>query len=178
MSRKEQRKLPKPSEQELKIIQECALQVSSSTWIPGYDTEDIRQEAIIIGINGLRVYNGSIPLDKFLLNHMRHRLRSLRKEKYTKPGCNCGECLKCRNNANRVKLNNAGDITTITTEQESSSLGYTITDNLDYNEFIDHIDKNLPAEYREDYLKILAGSYVVSSRKNKIRKIIKDLLND
>ena len=172
-----QRKLPKPSAQELKIIQECALQVSSSTWIPGYDTDDIRQEAIIIGINGLRVYNGSIPLDKFLLNHMRHRLRSLRKEKYTKPGCDCGKCLKCSNNANRIKLNNASDISSITSEQESSSLGYSVSDNIDYNELTEYIDKNLPAEYREDYLKMLAGADVVSSRKNKIRNIIKDLLN-
>lgn len=165
------KKLPKITPEQLRVIEECALQVSSANWIPGYDTEDIRQEAIIIGIKGIEKYNGKIPLDKYLSNHMRHRLRSLRREKYIKPGCDCGQCLKCSNNESRVKLN----FTSSVAEEDSQ---YSMHDNVEYEELLEYLDQSIPAELREDYLKVLAGIPIISARKQKLKKFIKDLLDD
>jgi len=164
------KKLPKIPPDQLKIIEECALAVSSANWIPGYDTEDIRQEAIIIGMKGLAKYNGKIPLDKYLLNHMRHRLRSLRREKYIKPGCDCGQCLKCSNNEARIKINSASEIN----EEDSQ---YSLEDLVEYQELLDYLDQSIPAELREDYLKVLAGVSIISARKHKLKLFIKDILD-
>lgn len=168
------KKLNKVTPTQLKTIEECALQVSSGTWIPNYSVEDIRQEAIIIGINGLRKYNGSIPLDKYLINHMRHRLRSLRKKMYIKPGCDCGNCLKCKNNSKRVRLNFPSNIDDV----DIQLLGYTIDTEVESTDLYNFIDKKMPAEFREDYLKMLAGVSIISSRKNKIRSIVKEILEE
>lgn len=167
------KKLPKVTNEQLQVIEECSLRVSSSTWIPGYDTEDIRQEAVIIGIKGIPNYNGSIPLKKYLLNHMRHRLRSLRREKYTKPGCECGECLKCSNNTARMKINSASCIDDV----EEFELAYEVENKVEQQELLEYLDINIPAEYRDDYLKLLARVPIVSSRKNKLKQIIKELLD-
>lgn len=163
------------SSERLEIIQQCAQNLASSDWIPGYSTEDIRQEAIIIGIKGASKYNGSIPFDKFIANHMRHRLRSLRREKYIKPGCDCGKCLKCSNNSARVNIMLA---TEIPEKDESKSIQYEVYDTVEYNELVDYLDHSIPSDLRDDYLKLLAGVPINSARKTKIKNVIKSLLND
>lgn len=169
------KKLPKVTPEDLKVIEESAASIASSTWIPGYDVEDIRQEAIIIGIKGLEKYNGSIPLDKFISNRIRQRLRSLRRDKYVRPGCDCGNCLKCSNNKARMKINGASELHP---EENCNSIQYEMDDQVQYKELTDYLDESIPADLREDYLKVLAGITIPSVRKQKLKKFIKDLLDD
>lgn len=168
-------KLPKVTKEQLAVIEQCAQQISSSNWIPGYEKEDIRQEAIIIGIKAIVKYNGSIPLDKFMSNRMKQRLISLRRLTNNKPECNCGTCLKCTNYTARMKINRASELPA---EDSNKSLQYEMEDILTYSELSNYLDHCIPAEYREDYLKILAGVAVPIARKQKLRELIKDLLDD
>lgn len=165
--------MKKPTKIELETIQKCAKRISSNRWIPGYDKDDIYQEAVIIGIEGLKWYNGSIPLDKYLDNHIKHKLRSLRTEKYIKPGCDCGECLKCRNNTARHNIEYTVDVSLV-----QDLLTYDQKDSIEMQETLDYLDQSIPAEFRDDYLKLLTGVSLVTSRKKKLIAIIEELLNE
>lgn len=160
-----------PTEEQLKIIYKIARQISSNKWIPGYEKEDIEQEAIIIGIKGTHRYNGSIPFDKFIGNHMRNRLMTLRRDKYIKPGCSCGKCKKCINNSSISSIMNASDI-----ENEKSIPINSETD-IESKDLLEYLDNFIPADLREDYLKLLQGVSIQQNRKEKLREIIRDALD-
>ena len=164
----------KPSQQELDLIVSVADNLSSDNWIVGYDKDDIRQEAIIIGIQGLKKYNGKSPLDKFLFYHIRHRLFSLRRKHYIRPGCDCGECNKCLNNQAKQRIKSPSSIEDV---NEDYFL-YQPIDQVEINEFIELVDKAIPAELRDDYIKFLNNITINYNKKQKILSIIKGIINE
>ena len=167
----------KPSREEaLKIIYQCAYELSSSNWIHGYEKEDIENEAIIIGLEALKQnkYNQSIPFKKYIGNHMRHRLRSLRRSKYVRCSCDCGNCKNCRNNSEKQKIAHPENIDEY---YDDDSLCYSEKEEVIAPEIISKIDRAIPAEYREDYLKILAGVSIGYHRRTKIKEIVSEIIN-
>lgn len=160
-----------PNQEQLEIIYTIAKQLSSNKWIPGYDKEDIEQEAIIIGIKGTHRYNGSIPFDKFIGNHMRNRLITLRRDKYIKPGCSCGECNKCNINSSIVSIMSASD------QDISENFCDNSFNDIESQDLLEYLDDFIPADLREDYLKLLSGVSVQPNKKEKIKDIIKDALD-
>lgn len=163
----------KPSDEQLETIYAIAKQLSSDRWIPGYTKEDIEQEAIIIALKGFYRYNGSIPFDKFIGNHMRNRLITLRRDKYIKPGCSCGKCKKCFHNSSRVNIMNPSDI-----DSENPQLKYEIEDSVASKELMEYLDDFIPADLRDEYLKLTQGCYVPKDKKAKLRAIITEALYD
>lgn len=159
------------SESDLDTIYKVAKRISSSKWIPGYTKEDIEQEAIIIGLKGVSMYNGSIPFEKFISNHIKNRLITLRRDKYIKPGCSCGKCKKCSHNLSRVNIMNPYDIS-----MEQTKLSYEVPDSIASEELMQYLDDCIPAELRDDYLKLTQGCYVSNIQKEKIRVIITEAL--
>lgn len=161
----------------LEVIYQCAYELSSSNWIPGYDKEDIENEAIIIGLEALKQnkYNGSIPFKKYIGNHMRHRLRSLRRSKYIRSSCNCGSCKNCYNNCEKQKIAHPENIDEY---YDDNSLCYKDKEKAISPEIISKIDRAIPAEYREDYLKILAGVSIGYHRKTKIKEIVSKIIEN
>lgn len=161
----------KPNEEQLKTIYDIAKQISSNKWIPGYEKEDIEQEAIIIGIKGTHRYNGSIPFDKFIGNHMRNRLMTLRRDKYIKPGCFCGECKKCKSNTSIVSIMNASDLNGAKDTKDK------YFNDIESKDLLEYLDNFIPADLREDYLKLLQGVSIPENRKEKLQVIIKEALD-
>ena len=162
-----------PTNEQLEVIYQVAKNLSSKKWIPGYEKEDIEQEAIIIGIKGCDLYNGSIPFNKFISNHIKNRLITLRRDKYIKPGCSCGNCKKCKKNQHIININSPSDITEI----KDSSIAYDPHDELISKDLIEYIDDCIPAEYRDDYIKLLQGAYIPTYRRNIIKDFIKEALS-
>ena len=165
------KKKNKPSEEQLETIYKIAKQISSDKWIPGYTKEDIEQEAIIIALKGFYRYNGSIPFDKFIGNHMRNRLITLRRDKYIKPGCSCGNCKKCLNNNARINIAYPSQIS-----KEDTKLGYSMEDSVASKEIMEYLDDFIPADLRDEYLKLTQGCYVPKDKKAKLRAIITEAL--
>lgn len=160
-----------PSQEQLETIYAIAKQLSSNKWIPGYEKEDIEQEAIIIGIKGTYRYNGSIPFNKFIGNHMRNRLITLRRDKYIKPGCSCGECRKCKTNSSIVSIMSASD------QDISQNLCDNSFNDIESQDLLEYLDDFIPADLREYYLKLLSGVAIPANRKEKLKDIIKDALD-
>jgi DNA-directed RNA polymerase specialized sigma24 family protein len=159
------------SEENLNIIYKVAKRISSAKWIPGYTKEDIQQEAIIIGLKGADKYNGSIPFENFISNHIKNRLITLRRDKYIKPGCSCGKCKKCSHNLSRVNIMSPSDIS-----NEDPKLSYNMQDSIASEELMEYLDDFIPAELRDDYIKLTQGCYVNSIQKEKIKAIITEAL--
>lgn len=126
-----------------------------------YDREDIEQEAFIMCLNALPRYNGSIPLEHFLLCHLSNRLKNLKRDKA---------------NARHASVIYALPIDTVSQQNNSFLLEDGVEDNLDCDEIKRKIDLNLPAEYREDYLMLINGVQIPPTRKKKIRDMIKNIL--
>jgi DNA-directed RNA polymerase specialized sigma24 family protein len=161
------------SKEELAVIEEVAEALSSSNWVPGYEKEDIRQEAIIIGLQGIAKYNEKTTLKQYLYSHIRHRLCSLRRKHFIRPGCvngknNCGVCIKCLNNESKQRIKSATPIQEI----DEDLLEYSCEDIVELQEISEEIDKIMPADLREDYLKYLSGVSISSQKRKKILEIV------
>lgn len=143
-----------------------------------YDIEDIIQECILIGYEGLEKYDAQKgDLENFLRCHMSNRIKNFKRQKYFKPGA--------KNAESKKNLMNPIDISKVDDEEESSmQMHSNFTKGMIYNEIIDIIDRELPVEYRQDYLKIKSGvekSVPIKRRKeiiNKIKEIVGDNTDD
>jgi DNA-directed RNA polymerase specialized sigma24 family protein len=145
----------------LETIQRATKRMSSKYKFKNYDTEDIEQEAFMICMKALDKYNGSIPLEHFLLHHLSNRLKNLKRDKA---------------NFRHTKILYPVPIHTVPQNDDSFLLEEQIEDILDCEAIKQQIDQNLPAEYREDYLMLINGAEIPYSRKIKIRDMIYNIL--
>lgn len=129
-----------------------------------YDPEDIEQESFLICVEDLLPnYNGTIPLEHFLLMALSRRLLNLKRNKA---------------NPRHSAFLYALPIDYICLEDEENILIEDETvDSIAESELRKRIDRHLPAEYREDYLKLISGnSDIPAGRKKKIRLIVQEVL--
>lgn len=164
----------KLDQETLNIITEIAELVSSSNWIRGFDREDIKQEAIIIGMQGIEKYNKKTPLKQFLYTHIKHRLCSLRRKHYTRNICSCGKCVRCKNKADKQRINHAASLEDI----NENLFAYSVSSEFDTKELFEIIDLHLPAKYRDDYLKLINQVSIPSYKKKEVIKIVKEIIRD
>ena len=153
-----------------------------------YDIEDIKQEAMIIGLTALEDYDNQAKLDAYLYTYIKDKLKNFKRQKFSRFSFNCNNCSKfnpeCKSCIKRENtelskrnLSNAIDIDSMDPTKESSIMVFD-TYNEDISEVIQLINKELPIDMREDYLKIKDGSYVEKNRKLLIENTIKIILKD
>jgi len=148
-------------EETLNTIQKVSKKMSTKYAFINYDKEDIEQEAFIMCINAIPRYNGSIPLEHFLLCHLSNRLKNLKRDKA---------------NARHASIIYATSIDVVSQQNESFLLEDNVEDNMHCEEIKRKIDLNLPAEYREDYLMMINGISIPPTRRKKIRDMIENIL--
>lgn len=133
-----------------------------------YDVDDLKQECFIFAASCLDKYDHSKPFDNFLYIHIRNRLINLKRDKY---------CRTITVDSPRKLVQMPIDISKINDEEESSlSIEDTTVEEVITNEQIEKINTELEAEYRLDFLKMLAGVKVKTDRKEEIRKRIIEIL--
>lgn len=145
----------------LRIIQKVSKKMANKYAFINYDPEDIEQESFIICYNALSRYNGSIPLEHFLLVNLSNRLKNLKRDKA---------------NARHAAFIYAVPINSIPHEDECFLTEDKIEENMDEDILKKKIDRNLPAEYREDYLLMINGISIPTTRRKRIRQIIMEIL--
>lgn len=154
-----------------------------------YDKDDIYQEGFIMAINALENYNeDSGPLENFLAKHIKNRLLTLRRDKFIRSRDNCNncetfnaECEGCQRRRQtylvRKNLNQAIDIHVVNQDNEKNMVDrhYSEAD-LDNAELLTLINKYLPIELREDYLRMRDGLYVSKATRNIIEVKILEII--
>jgi DNA-directed RNA polymerase specialized sigma24 family protein len=169
--------------------------------------EDMRQQAKIIAIEGLDKYDANRPLENFLWTHVRNRLYNFKRDNYERPDKPCFNCpfnaydpglkqsdngcslhlqlINCEpysqwynRNAPKRNLMNPTDIDNINDEKEKNTK---VTDeNLeaaDTKIVFETIDKHLPINMREDYIKMKFGIKIPKKRREEILESIRSILN-
>lgn len=146
----------------LKIIQKVSDKIAKKYIFLNHDLEDIKQECFILCLQAIPRYNGSIPLEHFLLCHLSNRLKNLKRD---------------RANSRHYKILYTAPIDSVPQEDPCFLLENEEDDLAAERELRSKIDQNLPAEYRKDYLALISGNDIPIGRKTKIRSIIRNILS-
>lgn len=150
--------------QELQIIQKVAKKYRRYKFA-FYSEEDIEQECIIFGMEGLAKYNGSVPLENFLSVHVRNQLLNLKRkmgisyesgeEQYTKT---------------KFLVMYPIDLDDVDINGESSMVDNNNPhDILCRDEFLKFIDENIDPTIRLDYLKFKEGVKLTKTKKEAVK---------
>lgn len=167
------------TEQEtLKVIEKVCNKLASKI-IFGYNSkDDIRQEVAIICLEGLNEFDSTRgTLYQFLLIFSKRRLLNLKRKTYERIYT---ECTHCDDNSCKLCFKRENREDNKKALFNSATDGYipvTIDDHMS-KEMMDRIDKELPADLRPIYLKLLAGHTVTQSRKQDLRRYIEEIIYD
>jgi hypothetical protein len=171
----------------------------------GYHShEDMKQQAAIFALEGLKNYDTSKPLENFLWTHVRNRLFNYKRDNYQRPDkpcltcpfhdpnnlksssqctefCNKEECALFsawtkRNDAKKNIMKPVG-IDTIT--ENAKEINYNqLFDDISNKEILDIIDLNISVKNRPTYLKLKGGIKVPKTEIKKLYNEIKQILKD
>ncbi len=175
-------------QQVLDIINSVLNTISNKHQFDIYNSDDIKQEGFIIAIDILNNYDGSIPLENFMSICLGYRLTNFKRDNYLRLNrpcskCkifdeNCFRCLKRQQTQEKKKnLLNPVDIELIN-DKQVKYYDNNFLDTLEMVELVDKINKELPVEYREDYLKIKDGLYVPKDKRLEIEQIIQEIIQE
>lgn len=158
-----------------------------------HDIEDMKQQAAIFAIEGLKKYDHSRPLENFLWTHVRNRLFNYKRDNYQRPDKPCITCplyqpnnevsdcgefkdkLNCASYKSWFYRNNSKKSIMQPTyiENTDPENQKDFLDDLSNKELIDKIEQMLPIKYRETFLKIKYGNKVLKNEKVKLQNYLK-----
>lgn len=182
------------TEEQVMTAMNKAVALLAQTFSFGYfDSDDIRQEAYIFGLEALSRYDPSRPLENFLYSHIKNRLINFKRDKYhrTDPPCKiCAEhgkhpdgsvCTKYaawkKRNSSKQNLMRPLDIQNLSDENEKSvRQSHNIIDEATLTEARNLIDDHLSIELRSIYLRIKAGESVPKAKRVKLENALRDLI--
>lgn len=158
-------KIPKNMKEEevVNVIENVINKIAPKYTFKDYDLDDIKQESFIICIDALNRYDGKRPLENFLSVHLSNRLKNfIRDNHYVK------------DNIHKKKIKAPQYIV----DDNYINTDYDLESEIINKEIFDKIDAELPANLREDYLKILNNISITKQRKEKLFDTIKRILTD
>jgi DNA-directed RNA polymerase specialized sigma24 family protein len=172
----------------------------------GYHSfEDMKQQAAIFALEGLEKYDKKRPLENFLWTHVRNRLFNYKRDNYQRPDKPCISCRffdkHCKNSTNQcLEYTNKDDceeyaawnnrnsrkknimkpvgIDDLSESLTSGNAKHSILDIVANEQIITLLDKHIPAQYRETYLRLKHGDKVYKSDLVKLTKVIKNILSE
>jgi len=169
----------------------------------GYHTyEDMKQQAAIFALEGLKKYDNKRPLENFLWTHVRNRLFNYKRDNYQRPDLPChtcpfydikfettqNQCTEYKNKDNCslysswVKRNsdkkNIMKPTNIEDTHQTASKQDKIEDIFLKKQTLDIIDEIIPTQYRDLYLRFRYGDKVSKTEQKKIISIIQNILKE
>lgn len=192
------------SEEEFLVVLENISKRLGHKFKFGYHSyEDMKQQAAIFALEGLEKYDNTRPLENFLWTHVRNRLFNYKRDNYQRPDKPCltcplydphckkssSQCLEftdkseCEeysswSNRNNNKKNIMKPIGMEEVKDASASISFedNILSSLADQQIINILDKEIPAQYRETYLKLKYGDKVYKTDLNKLCSIITEIL--
>lgn len=150
----------------LETIRQIAKKLAPKYTFGYYDTEDIEQEAILIGCEGMSRYDPSRPLENFLYVHMNNRLKTFKRNKYFRLNSGGAEQIQ------QIKKN---IMDPLSIEAINPHKDFDIFQHLELSEIRARIDLELPPYLRKDYLRICSGQKVSRNVKDKVIEALKEI---
>lgn len=174
----------------LAILERVANSVSHEFAFASYTHEDIRQEAIVIGLEALPEFDPARPLENYLRVCVRNRLLNLIRKESRRSDAPCKACHRgygckeagdsvCQRYADWSALNNAK----ATLAKGAGEIGSaeppvqdTIEDHASFDELTTRINNELPPALRADYLRMLAHQPIPKARRLKVEEAVTQIL--
>jgi hypothetical protein len=192
----------KVSEEEFVLVWEKISQKLGYKFKFGYHShEDMKQQAAIFALEGLKNYDHKRPLENFLWTHVRNRLFNYKRDNYQRPDKPClacpfyqphnsnssHDCSEFSNkhdcslysswitrNENKKNIMRPVGIDSISQEIAKDDL----LKNISNKEIIKLIDTKISVKNRPIFLKLLGGIKVPKLEVTKLVKEIKQILKD
>jgi len=172
----------------------------------GYHSfDDMKQQAAIFALEGLQKYDNKRPLENFLWTHVRNRLFNYKRDNYQRPDKPClscplydahckksmSGCLEFENktdcelymawetrNSSKKNIMKPVGIDDLQDSCPRNHKSANIPDMVFNNQVIDLLDKHLPAQYRETYLRLKYGEKIYKNDLKKLQAIIQEILQE
>jgi DNA-directed RNA polymerase specialized sigma24 family protein len=157
------------SEHEVDVITRVSKKLAPKFVFASYETEDIEQEAFLMGVEGLTRYDSSKPLENFMYAHINNRLKNFKRDNYYRFDYGNAQRIQDRKK-NILEPMDIAALYAVSTEDETVS-------NAHMAEMIELIDRKLPAELRGDYLRLQANSPLPKGRKAMVIQTIERIIN-
>lgn len=165
---KPNKELSDTTEEDYKVIIKIAKKLAPRYVFGSYERADIEQEAIIMGLDGLSRYDRTRPLENFLFTHINNRLKNFKRDNYYRV---------TTGNAEKVQQAKKNLLEASVAIDPIVYVEHDIDHVLDTKEIIDKINNNLPAKYRQDYLRMCANVRISKKRKDELISVIKSIVN-
>jgi hypothetical protein len=187
------------TEEFLLVLDNISKRLANKFRFAYHSIDDMKQQAAIFALEGLKNYDKKRPLENFLWTHVRNRLFNYKRNNYQRPDKPCHSCpffdKGCKVSINQCeKFSNKDDCELYASwakrneakkniiqpgyiDQSSHLAPSSHTENLLENkELIKFLDDHIQLEFRETYLKLKHGSKVnkieIKKLKNHIVKIM------
>ena len=192
-------------EEFLAVLNNITRRLASKFRFGYHDIDDMKQQAAIFAMEGLEKYDRSRPLENFLWTHVRNRLFNYKRNNYQRPDKPCLSCplydpnfKKSTNGCSKFANKNDCEPYNSWSKRNESKKNIMIPQNIENinennsshktddptnfvgnQEIVNYLDENITKpEYREIYLKLKNGSKVNAILLNKLKKHIKQLLEE
>lgn len=187
------------SEQEfLDVLEKITKRLAHKFKFGYHSVEDMKQQAAIFALEGLKNYDHKRPLENFLWTHVRNRLFNYKRNNYQRPDKPCLTCplydpaYKLSNNQcskfldkkdcdlYRVwfKRNDAKKNIAKPSYMDDLSVIQSSSKDVDNTELMVFLDQNVKTEYRESYLKLKHNQKINKSDLIKLQTYIIQLLKE
>lgn len=190
---------PKVSDEEfLTVLDKITKRLSHKFRFGYHSVEDMKQQAAIFALEGLKNYDHKRPLENFLWTHVRNRLFNYKRNNYQRPDKPCltcplydpsyrasnNQCSKFSNKSDCEpysawsKRNDAKkNIAKPSCVEDLSTLSST-TNFYENKDLINFLDENIKSEYRDIYLKLKHNHKVNKTDLNKLQKHITEIMEN
>ena len=168
-----------------------AKKIASQFTFPGYTEDDIIQEAWLImatAVEDGKYDESKSAFETFCYMHLNHRLYTFRRNHYIRTAYDCKHCgssydedcsycvRRRRNIAAKKSLLTPSPLESISAAKEPTYDG--IESSVELGEIFTMIDDHMTGEMREDYLKLLAGVSIPSTRRAAVFDRIHELMGE
>ena len=169
--------------QVMAICEEVITMLAEKFKFGHYETDDIKQESWIFVLDGLKKYDPTrgTTLKTFLVTHLRNRLISLRRDKWYRPEPKkmSDERREKWRQRNALKKNLAQpfSIEDMRGVRHENTHTEDFVESIQRAEIFDLIDRELPVEFRRDFMFFLDDVPLPKPRRDKLIEQIREILN-
>lgn len=189
----------------IRIVEDIAKQLVDKFTFGPFEYRDIKQQCYLEALKAInrttgKCYDKSRPLKDFLFIHIKNRLHNFERDNSYRGHNPCKTCpfydkmfkgsdnqclkftqrLECELYANHRRWNDAKMSLYGAADQvdrpEACQEGEPIIEELCRQELLDLIDRELPADIRPDFLRLLANVRVSNKRRSIVRAAIRDII--
>jgi len=159
--------MKKPNQEQNQIILDVIDKIAPRYSFGYYEVDDIKQEAYLLSVEAFQKYDESRPLENFISKHLSNRLKTLRRDKYQRPGSS---------DESKKMLMDLSEYTILPGLHPSYSPE--IEERLSTKEALEFVMENLPPSLRNDFMRLANGVTIQSYKKAALFDRIKEILDE